>query len=379
MTYKVNHKELNEMLKEYYKKKLALFVFGTFGIGKSFVVRDTAKEIAKERKRTFIEWNKITREEKDKVYNNPKDYFVLVDIRLSEFDSTDIKGLPNFNKNNDEIIDWRIPYWAKFLTLKDSDGILFFDEVNLAPPLVISSVYKIIYDRVVDDSKIYDNWLIVGAGNLDSDRAFTHTLPAPVRDRGGEAELVVSTIDDWTEWAIQNDVDSRIVGFANFKPSILHNVDYNNNQKFTTTRGLERLSNLIKDLKVESKTFELMCCSSIGEGIAKEFIAFCKIKDKMDLDKIIKNPKLIEKITDISVKYFLVSAITEKYKNNKLNFNDIMGISEVLDKINNPEFVALLWKMCSVYTSKNNKFKKEFCDYKGNDDLINKYSNYLLG
>jgi len=369
---KISHKELNELLKEYYKKKLSLFIFGAFGIGKSFCVRDTAKEISKTRGRKFVEWNKITKKEKQEVYEYPEKYFVLIDIRLSEFDSSDIKGLPNF-RGDKETIDWSIPFWAKFLTLNNSDGVLFFDEVNLATPLVISSVYKIIYDRVIDDSKMNDNWLIVGAGNREEDMAFTHTLPAPVRDRGGEVELISPSVDDWTEWAIENKIDSRIIGFVNFKPSSMNNVDFNNNQKFTTTRGLERLSCLINKLKIGS-TFELMCCSAIGEGIAREFIAFCKISEKLKLEEIIKNPKKIEKIEDISIKYFLVSCVAEKYKDKKVKFEKIMEISKVFDELGNSEFVALLWKLSSIYSK---DFKKDFLECK-EDKFIERYAKYII-
>jgi len=291
---------------------------------------------------------------------------------LSEYDSSDIKGLPNF-KSDGDTIEWRIPFWAKFLTLPNSDGVLFFDEVNLATPLVISSVYKIIYDRIIDESKINDNWLIIGCGNREEDRAFTHTLPSPVRDRGGEVELITPNVDDWTEWAVNHNIDSRIIGFVNFKPSSMNDVNYNSNQKFTTTRGLERLSCLIKDVNLND-TFELLCCSAIGEGIAREFIAFCKIQDKLKLEEIIKKPELLEKVKDISVKYFVVSSVAERYKDKKVKFEKIMEISKVLDKINNSEFVALLWKLSSIY-SKN--FKEDFVNCK-EDKFIEKYGRYLI-
>ena len=369
---KVNHKEFGSLIKEYYKKKLALFCFGAFGIGKSFVVRDVAEEIAKSRGRKFIEWNKINDKDKQKVFEYPEEYFVLLDERLSEYDSSDIKGLPNF-KDNKDTIEWKIPTWAKFLTFENSDGIVFFDEINLATPLVISSVYKIIYDRVVNESKINDNWLVMGAGNRDEDRAFTHTLPAPVRDRCGEIELITPNIEDWTGWATQHFIDSRIIGFSNFKPSVLYKVDFNDNQKFTTARGFERLSKLIKDVK-DWDTFELICCSAIGEGIAREFVAFCKLQDKLKLDEIIKNPEKIEKIEDISVKYLLVSAIAEKYKDKKITFEKIIDISKVFDKISNAEFVALLWRLCNSYTE---QFKKDFVNSKENK-LIDRYGKFLI-
>jgi len=352
--------------------KISLFCFGTFGIGKSCVVRDTAEDISRTRGREFVEWNKLTAEKKQEVFEYPEKFFVLIDERLSEYDSSDIKGLPNF-RGDKETIEWKIPFWAKFLTLENSDGILFFDEINLATPLVISSVYKIIYDRIVNESRINDNWLMIGCGNLDTDMAFTHTLPAPVRDRGGEIELEKPSIDDWTMWAIEHNIDSRIIGFANFKPSVLSVVNFKDNQKFTTARGFERLNTLIKGV-VDWRIFELISCSAIGEGVAREFIAFCKIQEKLKLDEIIKNPKKIKEIEDISIKYFLTTAVAEKYKDKKAKFEDIMEISKVFDEVNNAEFVALLWRLCSAYAK--DEFHK---DWKKVDvSLMKKYSKYLI-
>ena len=238
----------------------------------------------------------------------------------------------------------------------------------------MSSCYKIIYDRIINDEKVSDNWLIIGCGNLDSDRAFTHTLPAPLKDRGGEVELVKPEPEDWVvDFAIPNEIDSRIIGYINFKKSSLHKVDFNDNQKFVTPRGWERVSNLIKGVKVWN-TLELTCKSAIGEGIAHEFIGFCKISEKMKLEEVIKNPQRIKKITELSVKFFLVSALAERYKDKKVNFEKLMEASKVLDECKNAEFVALLWRLASSYTQ---QFKKDFLASK-DSKFIEKYGKFII-
>ena len=370
---------MKEITKQYYKNKLAFFLWGTFGIGKSQSIRETAKDLAKDRTREFVEWNKLTAEKKQNLYDNPEKYFVLIDIRLSENDSSDIKGLPDFRSNNGDkdkkdYVKWRSPLFAKFLAREGSDGIVLFDEINLATPIVMSSCYKIIYDRIINDEKVTDNWLIVGCGNLDSDRAFTHTLPAPLKDRGGEVELEKPNNEDWTsDFAIPNNFDSRIIGFVNFKPSVLYKVDFNDNQKFTTPRSWERVNTLIKDVK-DYKVLDLICKSAIGEGIANEFVAFCKIQEKLKLEDVIKNPKKIKDIKEVSVKYFLVSALAERYKDKKIKFDTIMESSKVLDEVGNAEFVALLWRLCSSYTQ---QFKKDFLLSK-DSKFIEKYGKYII-
>lgn len=368
---KINHNELNELLKHYYDRKLPLFVWGRFGIGKSQVVRESSKEIAEKRGRKFVEWNKLTEKEKQDVFEYCEKYFVLIDIRLSEYDSSDIKGLPIFTDNK-RAIEFKIPFWALLLEKDNSDGVLFFDEINLAVPLVLSSCYKIIYDRVVNTSKINDNWLILGCGNLSEDRAYTHEIASPLRDRGGEVELVGSDVDSWVGWAIKNNIDSRIIGFLNFKTSNIYKVDFNDNQKFTTHRGWARVSTLVTGVEDYDK-IDLITSSAISEGIAKEFVAFCKIKDTLKIEEIIKNPEKLKSVTEISVKYFLITALADRYKNDKIKFEQIYKISQVLDEIKNAEFVALLWRICYGY---NQKFKNDFVKIVDNK-FADKYAKYI--
>jgi len=374
MVLPVTHKELKEVIRGYWKSKISLFISGRFGIGKSAVCKDEAKVIAKEQGREFVEWNKLTESEKLALFDNPAKFSVYIDIRLSEYSPDDIKGLPMF-LSNQRAIEFKIPLWALYLEHTDSDGFLIFDEINLSVPLVMSSVYKIVYDRVINQSRINKNWFIVMCGNTSEDKAYTYDIAPPLLDRCGQVELKIPVLENWVEWAISKHIDTRIIGFLNFKTSNLWKVDYKDNQKFTTPRGWERLDCLINDTPV-SEEFELLCCSAIGEGIAREFIAFCKIQEKFKLDDLIKNPKGLKAVEDISVKYFLVSAVAEKYGDKKLDFAKLMEISRVLDEIKNAEFVALLWKMSRNYSK---DFNKEFLNCKGNDDkLVEKYGKYII-
>ena len=236
---KVNHEELGKLIKTYYNqvdeksRKIPLLVYGTFGVGKSAKILETGKEIADKKEKDFIEWNSLTQLEKDDVMKNPQGKFVFIDIRLSEYDTSDVKGLPDF-KDETSII-WKSPMWAKFICNPNSDGVILFDEINLATPLVISSVYKILYDRNIGESRIATDWLILGAGNLESDNAHTHELAFPVRDRGGEVILSPASKDGWIDnFALKHQIDSRIIGFLSMKPSYLHKVDESSEQKFTT-------------------------------------------------------------------------------------------------------------------------------------------------
>lgn len=378
MVFKVNHKRLASIIDIYYGKKKALLVYGRFGIGKSRVFKVQGALIAKKRDRIFVEWNKLTEEEKENVFVNSGKFFVFLDVRLSENDPGDIKGIPFREK---DYIVWLTQLYSKLLAKPDSDGILFFDEINLAAQLTISSVYKIIYDREIGESKISDNWLIAGAGNTDEDRAHVHTLAPPVRDRGGEVELLPAIPDDWLEWAAQNGIDSRIIGYISWQKTKLWIVDYKDNQKFTTYRGWERVSDLIKDLGYvgNEELFTLITSSAIGEGVAIDFTAFCKIQELVNLDEILKNlDKLKELKNKLDIKFFVLSSIAERYGTKSFDFEKVIKTTKVLDEMEDPDFVALLWKLCINYDKK--RFIEEFTSYDQAKikKLVDKYAKLII-
>jgi hypothetical protein len=148
----VNHKELALCMDRCYETNTSIDVKGATGVGKSFVVRDVAINKASEKKKKFIEWNEISIEEKREFITNKekvKESFFFVDIRLSQIDSSDLKGLPNFNKY--DVVEWQPNLIWKILSYPEADGIVFFDELNLSCPSVMASCYQIINDHQIGE------------------------------------------------------------------------------------------------------------------------------------------------------------------------------------------------------------------------------------
>jgi len=256
--------------------------------------------------------------------------------------------------------------------------------MNLASPMVLSSSYKILNDRCIGEGKIGDDWAIVGAGNLASDKAFTFDLPLPLRDRCCECELQSADVETFTDYMVEKKFMKEIIAFINAHSSVMREVASGDGKvKNTTTRGWERVNILVKDkAEVIDEEFELLCQTAIGEGIASDFIAFCKIQKKMKIEEYIKEPKKIMDIKGdeaLSLKYFLIICVADQYKDEKLNFKKVMDISSVFDKEDKPEYVTLLWQLCIQYTKENQRFKKDVMASSGSEEeLINKYSKYLF-
>jgi len=176
---------------------------------------------------------------KDDVFKNPQKYFVFTDFRLGQCDSSDLKGIPNMS--SPEMLEYMPLAWAKFYCQDEADGVIFFDEMNLAPPVVCGQAYQIINDRVVSDLKISDDVWMFGAGNRASDKAHVFSMPFPLRDRFSEIEMNVND-DEWCAWAIQNKINPHLIAFIKWKPDALYRPCDKSSDKGSTPRGVGRAS-----------------------------------------------------------------------------------------------------------------------------------------
>ena len=378
MTKKVSHRQLSSLIKILYYnpdktgRKKPLLVTASFGVGKSVTIEDTAKELAKERGKTYLNWNEISYEEKIKIIENNlfKDYFILFDIRLSAYDATDLRGLPNFVKR---WVEWKYPLFVEILQHPESDGIIFFDEFNLGTPLVLSSCYQIFHDKVISDIKINYNWMIIGAGNKADDYANTIDTPAPLKDRCAEVELTPATPKDWCSWATKNGVHPKIVAYISWKGTMLRKVNFESNEKYTDERAWASLSSY---MKLPLEEIKLVSGTIIGEGVASEFMGFLEIQNIIDLDEVINKPEILKTITEAGQKYFVISGLAEKYGNDLMTIEQLFAVSTVLYENKSADFVAMLWRLASRMNKA--KFRKDFTTKELKNPLRGIFAKYLI-
>ena len=139
----------------------------------------------------------------------------LIDIRLSQMEPSDLRGIPF---RNGEIVEWAIPAMLPDARRHGPEGILFLDEITSAPPSVSAAAYQLILDRRLGDYRIPEGWAIFAAGNRQGDRGVTYTMPAPLANRFSHFEFEVN-LDDWVAWAYRNGIDDRPVKIPSYRVS----------------------------------------------------------------------------------------------------------------------------------------------------------------
>jgi len=366
---KITHAELEATTYHYAKNKRTMIVLGRTGIGKSYAVKQTAKRLAKDEKKEFVEWNNTTEKQRVEILSNPDKHYLFVDLRLTQMAPEDLKGLPTMDK---DMVVWKPNAWAYFANKCSST--IFFDEINLAPPSLQATTYQILLDRQIGEIPLGDNVFIAGAGNLTEDRAGVYELPKPVRTRAGVYELVCPTAEQLTSFAIKNEWDSRVVSYINAFPSRIF-VENEKVDDVICPRGYEFVSGLIKPIDNDNlDAIQLYSSGILGEAGGIEFSAFIKLFGKIPTPEAILSKKA--KIPDdTQLKYACVSAITEYFRQQKEKdklevIKKIIALKPVLDA----EFHILLLRMCNAVNGENILLKLLGTEH---SKLIMEYSVYL--
>jgi hypothetical protein len=231
----------------------------------------------------------------------------LLDIRAPLLDPTDLRGIPTVANDKAR---WCPP---EFLPSDpESEGILFFDELNAAPPLVQASLYQLTLDRRVGEYTLPRKWKILAAGNRAEDASITFRMPAALANRFIHISFEVD-FDDWRKWAIGMDIHPIIIGFLSTRQELLFNMQ-KTERGFPTPRSWEMVSDILK-ATMDIRGSQDIILGTIGEAATMELMAYFQnaISEEAIL-KIIANPDSEALPDKLSDQYALISYLTSAAK-----------------------------------------------------------------
>ena len=235
----------------------------------------------------------------------------LVDIRLSQMEPTDLRGIPF--KTSDDRVKWSVP---EMLPDRDSTepGILFLDEINAAPPSVSAAAYQLILDRRLGEYEMPKNWAIFAAGNRQGDRGVTYAMPAPLANRFTHYH-VEPNLDDWIGWALENGIDERIIGFLRFRPDLLFRYDPAHNPvAFPSPRSWEYADRALKKFASQPHLLTDALQACVGDDVGVELKAYIDNMENLpDIDAILTGAEAgVPKTVDLQ--YGVAAALVRRAK-----------------------------------------------------------------
>lgn len=339
-----------------FSKKRPIFLWGPPGIGKSEVVEGIANEM--------------------------EGY--MIDLRLGQMDPTDLRGIPFYNKEIGKM-DWAPPVDLpdEELAAEYKYVVLFLDEMNSAPPAVMSAAYQLILNRRVGKYKLPDNVVVIAAGNRESDKGVTYRMPTPLANRFVHVEMRPD-FTAWHDWAVKNGEHQDVVGYISFAKQDLYDFDSKSaSRAFATPRSWHFVSELLEDEDLDEATATDLIAGTIGEGLAVKFMAHRKIASKLPKpEDILAGKEKTLEVDEVSAMYSLVTSMCYELKdaidNKKVDENKFHSMADNFFRFMMDNFETELVVMGSriALTTYNLPFKPT--KLKNFDEFHQRYGKYIL-
>ena len=345
----VSPNEAKAALRKCIKIKRPVFMWGPPGIGKS----DIVKQIGDEQEREVI------------------------DVRLSLWEPTDIKGIPYYNSQANTM-SWAPP--AELPTDPDSTAILFLDELNSAAPATQAAAYQLVLNRRVGTYVLPKGVSIVAAGNRETDKGVTYRMPAPLANRFLHLELRTD-FEDWLQWATNNKVHEQVVGYVGFAKQDLYDFDPKSaSRSFATTRSWSFVSELLQDEDLPENTLTDLVAGAVGEGLAVKFMAHRKVAKQMPNPTEILSGKVDKcNIKEISAMYSLTISLC--YELQEADKKKVKGWDDMADnffKFMMDNFPTELVVMGAKVALTNYNLPFDASKLKHFDKFHDKYGKYII-
>ncbi len=332
----VTVQEARRILSSVLETDIVPFLWGPPGIGKSSIVRQICEEKG---------WK-------------------IIDFRLSTVNPVDLMGMPTVDKANG-VAKWLPPEYLPKHDATDN-GVLFLDELNLAPLSVQAAAYQLILDKRVGSYVFPKTWKMIAAGNRETDRANVYKISAPLANRFMHLSIKPD-LEAWLEWASER-INDSIISFLSVRQTLLFQMPNDAQKAFPTPRSWEFISNFMKAFNYvpgtkPSRLFEMSVFGAIGESVGQEFLEYVSNYKLQEVNQIVQHFIQTGEITlprgsgtaELSMRYTIGSAITEAYKKGKVSRD---RFEDFLTKLE-PEERASVREVLAEYTreiSNNSKY-----------------------
>lgn len=276
--YRVTPSGLQNILMALIQRRRPVMVWGEPGIGKTEIGKLVAK---------MLSWQ-------------------YLDIRAPLLDPTDLRGIPRVDEDN--FTTFAVP---KFFP-QDRDPhstLICFDELPNAPRMTQNALYQITLDRRCGEYFLPDHCAVIACGNREEDNSGAERMSTALASRFMHVDLKVS-VQEWSEWAIDNDIKVEVIYFIHFMQDYLHKFDPEAEEyAYPCPRTWEFVSQTM-DAKMDDRTKLVMLRGTVGEQAATHFMNFLKVwKSLPHPDTIINNPKTAPVPTDPSTLIALCGAL----------------------------------------------------------------------
>lgn len=271
----------------YYSDVLSMIpsvaLWGPMGVGKSTAVRTVAERLSKQIGVSVT----------------------VTDVRLLNFSPIDLRGIPSADANK-EFTVWLKP---KIFDLSgEGVHILFLDEISAAPQSLQAAAYQIALDKRIGEHELPENCIVICAGNRTTDRSVAFRMPKALANRLIHFE-VCSDFESWYMWAVEHNIDERVIGYLAFDNSRLNVEAGVEELAFPTPRSWEFVSRLLKTTGKTPEELHELISGCVGVSNADEFETWCRVYKTLPTTEEILSGKYTARVKGADVMYALISSL----------------------------------------------------------------------
>jgi hypothetical protein len=210
--------------------------------------------------------------------------------------------------------------------------LAFADDAGHAPKSVQAAYMQLLLNRAIDGKQISKHVTFVAASNRKEDKAGVQGFLEPLKDRFVTIMELVSSRDDWIQWAIFNKLPFELISWVRYVPEVLNEWEPTTDfSRLPTPRGIYGVARMIQAGMPEDLRLK-MIAGAIGKTRAVELDGFLKIyQDLVDPDEVIKDPMGAEIPTEPGHCYALCGALA-----NRANKKTLPAIIQFANRFSDP-------------------------------------------
>ena len=194
----VHAARLSDLIEEAVQLNHVLFVWGSFGLGKTEIVRQVLARMGY----SLIDWYRGSQATPDTFAGVP--YLVDGELRRAK------------------------PELLRAIEAERAAGrrpAVFLDELNLSSPSMLAAMLQFLLDRRLGEHAIGDDVPVIAAGNLSTDGSLVTSLPLPAANRMVHVHYLGPTASEWLDWAVKAGIHHSVQAFIKAEPRWLCGYD----------------------------------------------------------------------------------------------------------------------------------------------------------
>ncbi len=226
-------------------------------------------------------------------------------VHINNHDVVDFTGVPSVT---DGITRFNPPAMFQQFAEGSGKGLIILEELPQSSIQHQTWAAGFMLDRETSSFKLDPEVRIIATGNRVEDKAGAKPLLSHLSDRLYTLQVETS-LDDWCNWAIQNEIDPLGIAFLRFRPELLNDFDPLRPINPTQRSWVKVFTEIPTDLPPH--LYLAACEAKVGEGAGAEWAGTREIMAEMpNIDAIRSNPTGTPVPTKPAVLYAVASALS---------------------------------------------------------------------